>query len=163
MGNRDRRVLSMEQQNNQRKLWIQAFAVSVLIAVLVGWFIWSQTKPLNSAELKIPVAGLRSYGATANLLSDQTLQGKTTQPYFEAQLIMLRDKVSAAMKTLDSARVQSGLEIKQWQARRLVRELSATLDRLESSFSSQTRLADAKRELETLVTQLKELESTLEE
>ena len=148
-------------KNSQRQVWLQAAVVLLIVAALVAWFVWSETKPLNHVELKIPIADLRTYCAAAVLQADLTLHGKTTQSFYESQLIMLREKVSADMKALDSAKVESGLEIKHWQARRLVRELQTSLDQLQSSFAQPKQIEAVKTDLENLLPRLKELEATL--
>ena len=151
----------MRQQIDQRKLWLQVIGVLLVIGLLLAWFIRSQTKPLNNIELGIEVADLHTYATAASLLTDLTLNNKSTQTYFETQTSLLRDKVEDEMKSLESARVDQGLEIKQWQARQLVARLKVAIEKLQSSFTRQQDLRNNKAELDSLVSPLKELEATL--
>jgi hypothetical protein len=95
------------------------------------------------------------------MLTDLTLNNKTTRTYFETQTSLLRDKVDDVMKTLESSKVDKGLELKQWQAQQLVAKLRLVIEKLQSSFTRQQDLSNTKAELESLVSPLKELEATL--
>ena len=153
----------METTTSRRNFWSQAIAVALVIVGLLILFIQAQTKPLDSSNLKIPVANSRSYAAAAQLLIDRTQEDKVTQTFFEAQTIMLRDKAEQVLKELESAKVESGLEMKLWQARQFARELKTHLDELQSSFTNTPHLKELKHQLEELTPRLKELESTLAE
>src|SRR6185295_3705139 len=151
----------MTQQTDQRRFWLQAIVTLLVIGLLVAWFIRAETKPLDNIELGIQVSDLHTHATAALMLADLTLNNKTTQTYFETQTSLLRDKVVEVMKTVDSAKVDKGLELKQWQARQLVAKLKLIIEKLQSSFPRQQDLSNSKAELEGLVSPLKELEATL--
>jgi hypothetical protein len=128
---------------------------------LVAWFIYAQTKPLSSSDLKIPISESRSKAAAAQLLTTTTQAGKTVPAFYEAQIIMLRQKVDETASQLATAKVENGLEIKLWQAQRLIGELKTTLERLETAFGKPDQLELRRQELDELVPRLRELEDTL--
>jgi len=151
----------MRQQSSNSKLWAQAGALILLVLLLLVWLVRAETKPLNRDQLKIEVAGLRSTSVEARLLTEQTLATRTTRPFFETETYLLDDKAQTAKQALDSAKVESGLEAKHLQARRLAAELQNECEKLRGSFANSAELDRAKSTLEQLTARLKELEESL--
>jgi len=146
---------------DKKKAWAQAAFLLLTVTILVAWFIYAETKPLNSSDLKIPISESRSKAAAAQLLTTTTQAGKTVPAFYETQTIMLRQKVDAAASQLATAKVENGLEIKLWQAQRLIGALKTTLERLETAFGKPDQLKQRQQELDELLPRLRELEDTL--
>jgi hypothetical protein len=146
---------------DKKRVWFQVALLLLEIATLAGLLVYARTKPLNKSDLKIPISESRSQAAAARMVAAAAQEAKMSQTFYEAQIIMLRQKVDDAASQLASAHVQDGLEIKLWQAQRLIGELKTTLEWLETSFGKQDQLNQRKQELDDLVPRLRELEETL--
>lgn len=151
----------MGHSASRRNLWLQIIAVLLLLGGLLVWLVRAETKPLNRDELKIEVSNLRSYAAEGRLLAEPSLSGKATRAYFQTQTDLLEDKAEDALKGLDAAKVEEGLELKHWEARSLARQVKTSLERLYSSFERPQEMESVKGELEKLLSRLKELEESL--
>ena len=87
----------------KRNLWIEAAAVLIFCAFIGAWFIISSTRPLDAAKLAIHAGDLRSFSASASLLSDQFSNGNVTGTFFHEQTELLRDKVDDVRETLETS------------------------------------------------------------
>ena len=153
----------MARSINKRTLWVQAAVVILIASGLLAWLVYAETRPLDRNELKIEVAHLRSYSSEAGLLAEQTLSAKTRQTFFETQVYSLRDKTESSRSSLESAKVEQGLETKHWQARQLAEQLKLALESLSSSFARPEDLNSSKDNFKGLLSQVKALEESLQE
>jgi hypothetical protein len=153
----------MGRAGNRRKLLTQAAAVIVVILGLIAWLVRAETKPLDQNELKIEVGNLRSFAAEAGLLAEQVLSTKITQTFFQTQTYLLHEKTESLKSSLDTAKIQPGLEEKHWQSRQLTGQLKSALESLSVSFANAEEMNRASSNLKTLSSELKQLEESLKQ
>jgi hypothetical protein len=142
---------------------MQAAIILLLAGGVVFWGVREINQPLGRDELKIEVADLRSLASEGRQLADQCSPDKTTRAYFEAQTLLLADKVQEVKKQLEDTNPEPGLEAQQLQARRLAGQVRTNLERLSTSFSEPQEANKVKDGLEIIYLQLRELEESLKQ
>jgi len=151
----------MGRPANKRRLLIQAAASTVIIFGLIAWLVRAETKPLDQNELKIEIESLRSYANEAGLLTEQVLSAKVTRAFFQTQTYLLQDKTESSRTSLETDKVQPGLEGKHWQSRQLATQLKSAVDGLTVAFANREEMNRASTDLKRISSDLKQLEDSL--
>jgi hypothetical protein len=147
-------------KRRKRNLLIQTAVLLLLVGGAIAAFIRAETKPLSRDELKIEAANLRSLASEGRQLSEQFLAGQMTETFFQTQTSLLQDKAQSEREKLDSSDIESGFELKHWQARHLAKQVEGVFSRLRDKSQNASQTKD---ELANLFSQLKELEDSLKQ
>lgn len=142
-------------------IWLQAAILLSILSCLAIWIISAREMPSGQESLRVEVGGLRSQAAEGQFLAEQAMQNKTTAIFLRTQTEQLQKKVQSVLKDLQSMKVESGLETKTAQARKLADNLNTSLYNLANSLNNQQQTDDLKSALINLFSQLSDLENSL--
>jgi len=142
-------------------IWLQAAILLSILSSVAIWIISAREMPSGQDNLRVEVGGLRSQAAEGQFLAEQAMQNKTTAIFLRTQTEQLQKKVQSVLKDLQSMKVESGLETKTAQARKLADRLNTSLYNLANSLDNQQQTDDLKNDLANLFAQLSDLENSL--
>ena len=144
----------------ERNFWIQAGSLLLFIGLIVSSYIWSATKPIDREELAIEIADLRSLTAAGAELSGQFSTGKLPETFFQNQLELMHEKITASRETLGSPNTGTEVPLELDSARSLAEKIDVEFDRL---LSDERYAERGKHELAGLKESLKRLEDQLKQ
>lgn len=93
-----------------RKALSQLLVTILLVAAGALGFSAYRSRPQDAGQLEVSVAELRSTASECALLSVRAPTQASTRAYRQVHLEMMRSSAGDALKALESARVQPGLE-----------------------------------------------------
>ena len=130
--------LSGAVTKHNNRTWLLVAVAAAVVAALVLPFGWSKAnEPLNTQDLRIRAADLRSLASECALLAQQATTGTLDVNYFDVHSSMLKDKTRQMAKSLDQATAQPGLEPQLSEVTAMAQEVDATWGVLLHSFADE--------------------------
>jgi hypothetical protein len=141
-----------------RRFFIEAGLLGVIVIAVVAAVIYTETQPVSLDELKADVGDLRTSASAGRLLATQYMDGKVTETFLRNNAQLIYDQTSSIRKNLDSSDPAPDIVLEHWEARHYAKQLESSMYRMAND---PTGLGIERNNVGELIPQFRVLEDTL--